>query len=116
MSRRWAESTRGHVAAMAHACTSPMLLSATRRPRPRPQATLGWVAGCAWTDVVCDLVPTLYAKPTLHVALQNLAVTLALTAGCVLWLCLVGGGDGAISKAAPSQRGLSSRKISGDLG
>ncbi|EOD38302.1 hypothetical protein EMIHUDRAFT_440159 [Emiliania huxleyi CCMP1516] len=69
------------------------------------QATLGWVAGCAWTDVVCDLVPTLYAKPTLHVALQNLAVTLALTAGCVLWLCLVGGGDGAISKdRAQSER------------
>ena len=101
--QRW--PTRAHPR-----CSSP------RPVQPRPQATLGWVAGCAWTDVVCDLVPTLYAKPTLHVALQNLAVTLALTAGCVLWLCLVGGGDGAISKAAPSQRGLSSRKISGDLG
>ena len=103
MLQRW--PTRAHLR-----CSSP------RPAQPRPQATLGWVAGCAWTDVVCDLVPTLYAKPTLHVALQNLAVTLALTAGCVLWLCLVGGGDGAISKAAPSQRGLSSRMISGDLG
>ena len=43
------------------------------------QGTLGWVAGCAWTDVATAVFPTLSMQPTTEVFFSNLAVTLGLT-------------------------------------
>ena len=54
------------------------------------QGTLGWVAGCAWTDVATNLFPTLSAPPSVVVLLANVLVALALSAAAVLWLVVTG--------------------------
>jgi len=54
------------------------------------QGTLGWVAGCAWTDVATNLFPTLTAPPDFFVLLANTACAPGLSAIAVIWLAVSG--------------------------
>ena len=54
------------------------------------QATLGWVAGCAWTDVALALVPSISATPSVSVVLTNALAAIGQTLCSVLWLVLSG--------------------------
>uniref|UniRef100_A0A7S3F1A7 Transmembrane protein n=1 Tax=Haptolina ericina TaxID=156174 RepID=A0A7S3F1A7_9EUKA len=52
------------------------------------QATLGWVAGVAWTDVALDMFPMLSQPPTLINLMMNIGASLVLTLLSVLYLVL----------------------------
>lgn len=43
------------------------------------QATLGWIAGCAWTDVAVDVFPTLAMEPTPLILFVNLSTLAGFT-------------------------------------
>ncbi|KAL1523649.1 hypothetical protein AB1Y20_018584 [Prymnesium parvum] len=43
------------------------------------QATLGWVAGCAWTEVAVDVFPTLSSEPSIATLTANTGVFALLT-------------------------------------
>ena len=67
------------------------------------QGTLGWVAGCAWTDVTLDVFPVLSARPSLRVICANIAAAFLLTAVSFAWLVL-NAADGAAAKADTTDR------------
>ena len=54
------------------------------------QASMAWVAGSAWTDVVTALCTSLRQVPSLPVLLSNAAVSVAVAALAVGWLVLTG--------------------------
>jgi len=64
------------------------------------QNTLGFVAGCAWTDVVTWFFPSIGADPTLAVTLTNFAVGVLLMLGGVAWLVLTGNKSGLDAEEA----------------
>ena len=70
------------------------------------QGTLGWVAGCAWTDVAVDLFPSLSLPPTSHsILLANVGVALGLTALSTCWLVF-----GAASSVSLSEEDMTNRE------
>ena len=70
------------------------------------QEGLGWLAGCAWTEVLSALLPELGFAPSWWVCALNLAVTLLLTLGALAFIIFVDA-DHSVSKA---QVVLSDRK------
>ena len=70
------------------------------------QEGLGWLAGCAWTEVLSALLPELGFAPSWWVCALNLAAALALTLGALAFILFVDA-DNSVSKA---QVVLSDRK------
>jgi hypothetical protein len=60
------------------------------------QSTLGWVAGCAWTDVMTDLFPALGSSPSLGVILANVGASSLLTLLALSYLVLTGDANAAV--------------------
>lgn len=56
------------------------------------EGSLGWVVGSAWTDVVVAWT-SLVQYPTVGVTLKDLALTVGLTVGGVIWLLFTGVGE-----------------------
>ena len=56
------------------------------------EGTLGWVAGCAWTDYTVAKWPSINAFPTLWVLAEDVMYALALSALAVVWLTLTNQG------------------------
>ena len=68
------------------------------------QGTLGWVAGCAWTDVAVDVFPTMSMEPGALVLLANSGVAIVLSLLSVAFLV----GSGASSTI--TEEGLTKRE------
>lgn len=66
------------------------------------EATFGWLTGCAWTNYVASVLPTLEAYPTAGVLLSDLGGSLAATLAAVVWL--VGAAAIADPARAPHRR------------
>ena len=60
------------------------------------QATLGWVAGCAWTDVAIDVFPSLAGTPTIRVLMGNIGASMLMTAISIAYLVITGNAGAAV--------------------
>ena len=54
------------------------------------QGTLGWVAGCAWSDFASALFPSMNAPPSFPVLIANTCVALSVSGLAILWLIVSG--------------------------
>ena len=83
----------------AHAALSGKFARGLVQTSNMLQDALGYLTGCAWTDLICEIFSSLNADPTLSVILTNIAVTTSITFVVVYWLAVSGESLSAITDA-----------------
>lgn len=90
-------------------------IGVSRRMLTLLEGTLGWVAGCAWTEMTVAIYPTIAEFPTTaSVLLENVQVALCLSVLAFVWITFTGNGlKEANEEGCANEEGRRSDEIDG---